>query len=296
MKFWTTSYGRPPPEPPPPPNLLSEDLLGNRDDYHKFSVSSSIRKRPNLVAFGDSGNYDSALHIAASANCSKSVEKFVKSLVSILTMEQLERQNKNHNTPLCIKAAHGSVESFKTMVIKNMALMDIPPDIPGSQGKMPLYMASLFENVTWWNCFCDKSNKMTGEFWTPLGHGWVLQKCVEADLFDGAEMGNTEFLVELIQHFLKLLWKKSVDAQTIFHVAVTHRHEGIYNLLHEIGSMKDMITLVKDDEGNNMLHLVRKTAIKWLQEVSGVLQMQRELVWFKEVEIADGAHRSTLCK
>lgn len=47
--------------------------------------------------------------------------------------------------------------------------------------------------------------------------------------------------------------------------------------------MKDLITPLKDDNENNMLHLVGKSAKKKrLQDVSGVaLLMQRELLWFK---------------
>ncbi|PWA75219.1 ankyrin repeat-containing domain, PGG domain protein [Artemisia annua] len=104
-------------------------------------------------------------------------------------------------------------------------------------------------------------------------------------LFVAAEMGNTNFLVELIRLCPDLIWKVNDNNQTIFHIAVKHRHEGIYNLLYEIGSMKDMITPLKDEHGNNMLHLVGKTAKqKRLEDVSGVaLQMQRELLWFLEV-------------
>ncbi|PWA71723.1 ankyrin repeat-containing domain, PGG domain protein [Artemisia annua] len=98
-------------------------------------------------------------------------------------------------------------------------------------------------------------------------------------------MGNTNFLVELIRRSPGLIWKVDDNNQTIFHIAVKHRHEGIYKLLYEIGSMKDMITPLIDEHGNNMLHLVGKTAKKHqLEDVSGVaLQMQRELLWFQEV-------------
>ncbi|GJV98183.1 hypothetical protein Tco_1553435 [Tanacetum coccineum] len=77
--------------------------------------------------------------------------------------------------------------------------------------------------------------------------------------------------------------KVNDDKLSIFHIAVKHRHEGIYNLLYEIGSMKDLITPLKDGDENNMLHLVGKSAKrKRLQDVSGVaFQMQRELLWFK---------------
>nr|GEW46797.1 ankyrin repeat-containing domain, PGG domain protein [Tanacetum cinerariifolium] len=71
---------------------------------------------------------------------------------------------------------------------------------------------------------------------------------------------------------------------SIFHIAVKHRHEGIYNLLYEIGSMKDMITPLRDPNDNNMLHLVGKLAKqKRLEDVSGVdLQIQRELYGLRE--------------
>ncbi|KAI3722886.1 hypothetical protein L2E82_34065 [Cichorium intybus] len=105
-------------------------------------------------------------------------------------------------------------------------------------------------------------------------------------IFVAAEMGNTRFIVELIRQYPDLIWKVDDDNRSIFHTAVKHRHEGIYNLLYEIGSMKDLITPLKDKNDNNMLHLVGKSAKKRrLEDVSGVaLQMQRELLWFKEVE------------
>nr|XP_043632769.1 uncharacterized protein LOC122603964 isoform X2 [Erigeron canadensis] len=103
-------------------------------------------------------------------------------------------------------------------------------------------------------------------------------------LFIAAEMGNTNFLIELIRLYPDLIWKVNDDNLTIFHIAVKNRHEGIYNLLYEIGSMKDMITPLKDPNDNNMLHLVG-TSAEDLDDASGVaLRMQRELLWFQEVK------------
>ncbi|CAH1433397.1 unnamed protein product [Lactuca virosa] len=86
----TTSYG-PPPPPPEPPRPPKPDLLGNRDDIHKFNVP--VGKRPNLIGFVISENYDTTLHIATSANISKSVEKFVKNHVNgtVRTSEQISQ-------------------------------------------------------------------------------------------------------------------------------------------------------------------------------------------------------------
>ncbi|KAD7479135.1 hypothetical protein E3N88_02271 [Mikania micrantha] len=50
------------------------------------------------------------------------------------------------------------------------------------------------------------------------------------------------------------------------------------------GSMKDLITPLRDADENNMLHLAGKNATKErLADVSGAaLQMQIEILWFKE--------------
>ncbi|KAI7755602.1 hypothetical protein M8C21_016675, partial [Ambrosia artemisiifolia] len=104
-------------------------------------------------------------------------------------------------------------------------------------------------------------------------------------LFIAAEHGNAKFLAELIWGYPHLLRKKNDNGQTIFHIAVKHRHEAIYNMLHEYGLEKQIIAYDKDDNGNNMLHICPKQ--KRLEDVSGVaLKMQRELLWFKEVEAA----------
>ncbi|KAF5794730.1 putative PGG domain, ankyrin repeat-containing domain superfamily [Helianthus annuus] len=75
------------------------------------------------------------------------------------------------------------------------------------------------------------------------------------------------------------------DGLTIFQIAVMHRHQGIYNLLYEIGGSKNDICTFKDKSGNNMLHLVGKTSKEMAAKTSRAsLLMQRELLWFKEVE------------
>ena len=112
---------------------------------------------------------------------------------------------------------------------------------------------------------------------------YTRKKYSSGVLFVAAEMGNTNFLVELIRRYPDLIWKVNDNNQTIFHIAIKHRHAGIYNLLYEIGAMKDMITPMRDRQDNNMLHLVGKTVSRrQLENVSGVaLDMQRELLWFK---------------
>ncbi|KAF5794760.1 putative ankyrin repeat-containing domain, PGG domain, ankyrin repeat-containing domain superfamily [Helianthus annuus] len=100
-----------------------------------------------------------------------------------------------------------------------------------------------------------------------------------------AEMGNTRFIVELLRTYPDLMLYELEDGLTIFHIAVTHRHQGIYNLLYEIGGTRNDICTYKDKSGNNMLHLVGKSSKEMETKKSGAsLLMQRELLWFKEVE------------
>ncbi|XP_076938676.1 uncharacterized protein LOC143606951 [Bidens hawaiensis] len=104
-------------------------------------------------------------------------------------------------------------------------------------------------------------------------------------LFVAAEMCNIKFLVELIDEYPDLIWKRNDDGQTIFHIAAFHRHESIYGLLYEIGSMKDTITQIKDKEGNNMLHAVAMNSGTTPHDNvwGAAYQMRHELLWFKEV-------------
>ncbi|KAM0042389.1 putative ankyrin repeat-containing domain, PGG domain, ankyrin repeat-containing domain superfamily [Helianthus debilis subsp. tardiflorus] len=101
-----------------------------------------------------------------------------------------------------------------------------------------------------------------------------------------AERGNTRFIVELLRTYPDLMLYLNEDGLTIFHIAVMHRHHGIYNLLYEIGkaSTEDICQYI-DKSGNNMLHLVGKSSKEMAAKTSGAsLLMQRELLWFKEVE------------
>lgn len=90
-------------------------------------------------------------------------------------------------------------------------------------------------------------------------------------------------MAELISSYPDLIWETDEEKQSMFHIAVLHRHASLFNLIYELGSMKDVITAYKDHMGNNMLHLVAKLPDQnRLNMVSGgALQMQRELVWFK---------------
>ncbi|KAK7411653.1 hypothetical protein VNO78_03088 [Psophocarpus tetragonolobus] len=117
-------------------------------------------------------------------------------------------------------------------------------------------------------------------------------------LFDAAEEGNFGFLSELISAHPSLIWQVDNKTQSIIHTAVSYRHASIFNLVHEIGSIKDLIVsyIVKEhnppsffrpkSKNNTILHLAAKLAPpNRLELVSGAaLQMCLEIIWFEEVK------------
>ncbi|KAL5577485.1 hypothetical protein UlMin_019184 [Ulmus minor] len=114
---------------------------------------------------------------------------------------------------------------------------------------------------------------------TLIGHPTEL-------LFDAAKVGNFEFLAELINSYPDLIWETDSANRSIIHVAVLYRHPSIFNLIHDIGSIKDLLATYTDSENNNILHLAAKLPPpNRLNIVSGAaFQMQQELLWFEEVK------------
>ncbi|KAK2662938.1 hypothetical protein Ddye_001512 [Dipteronia dyeriana] len=105
-------------------------------------------------------------------------------------------------------------------------------------------------------------------------------------IFVAAEHGNVQLLSILIDKYPDLIFKVDEVGYSIFHIAVLNRHERIFNLIYETGSIKDLIVVTEDKEENNILHLAAKLPPpNRLNIVSGAaLQLQRELLWFKEVK------------
>ncbi|GJY09173.1 ankyrin repeat-containing domain, PGG domain protein, partial [Tanacetum coccineum] len=357
------------------PNLPCLDLLhkGNRDEYKEFGIplyeasitadwkaaKKILHKKPDLIRSSITENGETALHVATSAKRTKQVAEFILNLVAMMEMADLELQNKSGNTALCLAAIAGNLETVDIMVNKNKTLLRIP----GSEGMMPLYMASSFGHYDVVKYLFEKSNGLRDDddialrivndhkelasdgevlrimatkpdafvenssniLWKTIN--WVfafvcpkeghpkqdtealeLLRIIWEDIvkksknrrpvdeikkddgllldtmFIAAEMGNTTFIVELIRQYPHLIRNVNHNNQTIFHFAVEHRQEGMYNLLYERSSYEDLIK--QDVNGNSVLHLVAKSAKrKRLQDVSGVtFQMQRDLLWFREVE------------
>ncbi|KAF5475326.1 hypothetical protein F2P56_007139 [Juglans regia] len=105
-------------------------------------------------------------------------------------------------------------------------------------------------------------------------------------LIEAAKVGNIEFLNILIRSYPDLIWQVDEDGKTLLHIAILYRQENVFNLIYDIAATTNSIALSIDENNNNMLHLAGELApSSRLKIVSGAaLQMQRELLWFKEIE------------
>lgn len=105
---------------------------------------------------------------------------------------------------------------------------------------------------------------------------------IRVQVLEAAMLGNTEFLITLLEGFPDFIWTINESNRTIFHFAVLYRHCSIFNLIYELDSVKVLLTY-RDEFDNNLLHLAAKLAPNnQLNMVSGAaLQMQRELLWFR---------------
>ena len=102
-------------------------------------------------------------------------------------------------------------------------------------------------------------------------------------LFDAAKFGNAEFINKLICTYPHIVWTTDDFRRSLFHIAVIHRQESVFNLIYEIFVAKEVILTYVDAYKQNILHLAGKLAPpSRLNLVPGAgLQMQREMLWFK---------------
>nr|GFB48144.1 ankyrin repeat-containing protein ITN1-like [Tanacetum cinerariifolium] len=92
-----------------------------------------------------------------------------------------------------------------------------------------------------------------------------------------------EVVVLIVSSFPNAIWSTNEDGHNIIQYAVINRSEKVYNLLYQMSEHKNVYKTIKDPFGNNLLHLAARLApTSKLSLISGaVLQIQRELQWFK---------------
>ncbi|MFS7952448.1 putative ankyrin repeat-containing domain-containing protein [Helianthus anomalus] len=99
----------------------------------------------------------------------------------MMSPTDLEIPNKNGNTAFYLAVAAGNIKTVKIMLEKNRALATIR----GSHGKnMPVYVAAMYGNNDVVKYLYEQSNNLSRENgWRDNARAFLLQKCVEADMF-----------------------------------------------------------------------------------------------------------------
>nr|GMD94651.1 ankyrin repeat-containing protein NPR4-like [Ipomoea batatas] len=145
--------------------------------------------------------------------------------------------------------------------------------------------------------------------WLSLSEEELRGLIMKTEILHYAAMeGNAEFIAMVLRRKPVLSLVLNKKGQTMFHVAVSHRQERVFNLIYEMGPFKELIHQIVDEDGNNILHLTamlgqtvgdnknvkakselfeetQKILPRQLINVSGAaLQLQREILWFREVK------------
>ncbi|KAI4332215.1 hypothetical protein L6164_017143 [Bauhinia variegata] len=231
--------------------------------------------------------------------------------------DKLELQDYNGNTALFSAATTGSLKIAEILISKNESL----PTIRGKESVFPVQLAALQgQNEMAWN-LCKKTFRMFEDAdWNKLflacikngiysatqtivlelvGHLWdvilsdaetedEIRSIIREPLFAAAKVGNSEFLAQLMPtyHQADLMWEIVEEDRSIIHFAVLNRHAQIFNLIHKLGAIIDVLVTFEDAEGNNLLHYAAKLAPpEQLNSISGAaFQMMHELIWFEKVK------------
>ncbi|KAM7517650.1 hypothetical protein LguiB_016612 [Lonicera macranthoides] len=114
----------------------------------------------------------------------------------------------------------------------------------------------------------------------------VKDSALKEALFVAGRLGIGEVVKEIVLEYPDAIWLKDENNYNIIQLAIIQRQEHVFKLIYRRSGQQRYLTSVKDVSSNNILHLAGKLAPRHkLELIAGpVLQMQRELQWFKEVE------------
>ncbi|KAK1562831.1 hypothetical protein Q3G72_017709 [Acer saccharum] len=166
---------------------------------------------------------ETVLHVATGAR----QVAFVKEILKLMELDDLNLQDIKGNTAFCFAAATGSIEIAKLMLDKNPDLLTLR-----CAGNMvPIYMAALFGRMEMTKFLYDG----TGSHLTPQDEAQLFFKCIDTDLYDIA--------LKLLEHQPKLAVTRNVDDDTALHVLA--RKPSSMFVSRRIGIFKRLINTIR---------------------------------------------------
>ncbi len=108
------------------------------------------------------------------------------------------------------------------------------------------------------------------------------KRVVNVAIFRAIKEGLFDFVSKVLEADPYVIWARDENKRTLFHQAVLYREAKIFGHLYEHFS-KDSVMDRKDKSGNNVLHMagISTPSIQLKRIPDAVLQMQKELQWFK---------------
>ena len=105
-------------------------------------------------------------------------------------------------------------------------------------------------------------------------------------IFCAIKEGHYEFVEKVLDADPYVIWGRGKDGITVFQQAVLYREAKIFSLLHG-HVVKESVMYIKDAFRNNVLHMagLLPASIRFKRIQGAVLQMQRELQWFKVIPL-----------
>lgn len=137
-----------------------------------------IVKYPQVINASITKNYETALHIASSTKHAY----FVENLVNLMKPEDLELENKNYNTALCLAAAAGTVKIAQILVGKNSFLQMNR----GKNNMLPVLIAASFGQKDMVLFLYSLTDNMTYSVHTDTDRENLLHACISANLYGKA--------------------------------------------------------------------------------------------------------------
>ncbi|XVE80936.1 hypothetical protein DITRI_Ditri15bG0021600 [Diplodiscus trichospermus] len=118
-----------------------------------------------------------------------------------------------------------------------------------------------------------------GVVWTFDNASYALKMPV----LKAASLGIREIVEDILQVYTAVTMFYDDNNYNIFQLAVLHRREKVFNLIHKMGLSQKWVASYPCKNKENILHLAGKCNPS--RRISGAaLQMQREMQWFKVVE------------
>ncbi|XP_031125214.1 ankyrin repeat-containing protein ITN1-like [Ipomoea triloba] len=250
--------------------------------------------RPNYARDSITTRKDTVLHVAALGGNTLFVRKLVEMLMS---SEDLEVQNDYGCTPFYNAVVSGVVENAKCMIEKNDSLPRIrsygeitpihqaalqrhkdmvsylhtvtPLEYLERHERIELLKITIYNHMHVHNGIEEEclANTQAGELLDIIWEehhklpDYEFREVITREyeiLHYAAKEGNVEFLDMILESKPDLFCERNKSGQTILHVAVLYRQQNVVSYICNKQGYKDIMTLLLDDNGNNVLHLAAK--------------------------------------